>query len=80
MFPFNLVILLIGVLISLRVRSRQPMQYFFFMACVITLFDAIQLVGSLIGDGTLSSFISAGVAIPGLIYVDRKIPMFHDGE
>lgn len=81
MFPFNIVVFLIGVFISIRVKSRQPLQYFFYMACVITLFDAIKLIGSLMGDyGIISSFISAGVAIPGLIYVDRKIPMFHEGD
>lgn len=81
MFPFNLVVILIGVLISIRVKSRQPLQYFFFMACIITLFDVIILVGSLMGDyGMISSIVSAGIAIPALIYVDSKIPMFHEGD
>lgn len=81
MFPFNIVLFFIGVLISIRVKSRQPLQYFFLMACVITLFDAIKFVGNLMDDyGLLSSIISAGVAIPALIYVDRKIPMFREGD
>lgn len=76
MFPFNLVVLLIGVIISIRVKSRQPILYFFCMACLITLFDILNFLGSLIGDGTLSTFISAVIVIPSLIYIDRKVPMF----
>lgn len=81
MFPFSLVIILIGILISLKVKSPQPLQYFFLMACVVTLFDIIMFLGNMFGDyGLISSVIAALVAIPGLIYVDKKTPMFHDGD